>query len=176
MEQKCIFCAIVNKQIPANITYEDEKVLAFLDINPLAEGHTLIIPKNHAENIFDIPRVDLTHILTVAQTIANKMKETIYAEGVDLFQASGQAADQQVPHFHLHIIPRRNADQLGLNEWWRSRIQKIEPVRLDELVEKLKTEKIEKITRSRKAPGERIRTKRRSKEDVYWIKRAMQLT
>ena len=176
MEQKCIFCAIASKQIPSSVIYEDEKVLGFLDINPLTEGHTLVIPKYHAENVFDISEEDLKHISAVAQRIADKMREAINAEGVDLFQASGQAADQQVPHFHLHVIPRKTGDQLSLHEWWVSQIKKVEPEKLNELARQLATEEIKEVTKSRKPPGERIRTKRRSKEDVYWIKRATQLT
>jgi len=172
MEQKCVFCAIVNKQIPASIIYEDEKVLAFLDINPLTEGHTLVIPKNHAENIFDISEENLKHISIVAQKIANKMKEVMHAEGVNLIQASGQAADQQVSHFHLHIIPRKNTDQLGLHEYWISKIQKAEPDKLSELAEKLRIEKIEEVTKEEDKPKER----ERSKEEIFWIKRRMQLT
>jgi len=175
MEQKCIFCAIASKQIPASTIYEDEKVLAFLDINPLTEGHTLVIPKYHAENIFDISEKDLKHISTVAQGIANKMKEVLYAEGVDLFQASGQAADQQVPHFHLHIIPRKTGDQLGLHEWWTNRMQRSEPKKLNELAERLKTDSIGKVTE----PVRKVRKpkeKKKSKDDVFCIKRAVQLT
>jgi histidine triad (HIT) family protein len=177
MADRCIFCAITVKQIPANIIYEDEKVLAFLDINPLTEGHTLVIPKNHAENIFDISKEDLKHISVVGQKIAIKMKEAIYADGVDLIQASGQAADQQVPHFHLHVIPRKNEDQLGLREWWVSRTQKIGPERLSELAEKLKTVRIEEVARTaEKTEVKKPKEKKRTKEDVFWIKRAMELT
>jgi histidine triad (HIT) family protein len=180
MEQRCIFCAIANKQIPANIIYEDERVLAFLDINPLTEGHTLVIPKYHAENIFDISKEDLKHISVVAQKIANRMKEVIYAEGVDLVQASGQAADQQVPHFHLHIIPRKDGDQLGLHEWWVSKIKKLGPEKLNELAGMLKTERVEGAVRLEESTlvkkPRKPREKKRSKEDVFWIKRAMELT
>jgi len=172
MEQKCVFCAIASKQIPASIIYEDEKVIGFLDINPLTEGHTLIIPKHHVENVFDISEEDLKHISAVAQRIADKMREAINAEGVDLFQASGQAADQQVPHFHLHVIPRKTGDQLSLHEWWVSQIKKVEPDKLNELARKLATEEIKEVSKSEEKPKE----KERSKEDVYWIKRAMQLT
>jgi histidine triad (HIT) family protein len=177
MEQKCIFCAIAVKQIPANIIYEDERTLAFLDINPLAEGHTLVIPKHHAESVFDISEVDLKHILVVAQKIANKMRVAIHADGVDLIQASGQAADQQVPHFHLHVIPRKNEDQLGLREWWVSKMKKVEPERMNELAGKLKTERIGEIRQTvEKTTIKKPKGKRRNKEDVFWIKRAMELT
>ena len=172
MEQKCVFCAIASRQIPASIIYEDEKVIGFLDINPLTEGHTLVITKHHVENVFDISEEDLKHISAVAQRIADKMREAINAEGVDLFQASGQAADQQVPHFHLHVIPRKTGDQLSLHEWWVSQIKKVEPDKLNELARKLATEEIKEVTKSEEKP----KPKERSKEDTYWIKRAMQLT
>lgn len=173
MEQKCVFCAIASRQIPASVVYEDEKVLGFLDINPLTEGHTLVIPKNHAVNIFDISAEDLKHILLVAQKISNNMKNAIQAEGVDLVQASGETADQTVPHFHLHIIPRKTDDKLDLRQWWVSRAQQVNPARLKELAERLRTEKIEESGHVEKTEE---KPKERSKEDTYWIKRAMQLT
>jgi len=174
MEQKCLFCAIANKQIPANIIYEDEKVLAFLDINPLTEGHTLIIPKKHAENIFDISEENLKHISIVAKKIANTMKENIGAEGVDLIQASGEAADQQVPHFHLHVVPRKSTDQLGLHQWWVSRTQKGEPDKLGNIAGRLKN--VEMLYPRFEEKVKKPKEKKKSKKDVYWIKRAVQLT
>ena len=173
--QDCIFCKIVGKQIPASIVYEDERTLAFLDINPLTEGHTLIIPKIHAENIFDIPAEDLKHISVVAQQISDKMKESIDAAGVDLIQASGVAADQTVPHFHLHIIPRKDGDNLQLRDWWLSKAQKSETQKLLEIAKKLQTEKIEEEQKKveEKIPEEK--PKERSKEEAEWIKRELEI-
>ena len=172
--QDCIFCKIIRKEIPASLVYEDESVLGFLDINPLTEGHTLVIPKNHATNIFDIPADDLKHITTVAQQISNKMKESINAEGVDLVQASGEAADQTVPHFHMHVIPRKSDDKLDLRQWWVSRVQQADPAKLKEIAEKLKTEKIEETPK----PVEKVeepKPKERSKEEVEWVRRELGL-
>ncbi len=174
MQQDCLFCKIVSKQLPANIIYEDEKVLAFLDINPLTEGHTLVIPKTHAESVFDIDAEYLKHLTTVTQKIANKMKEVGHAEGVDLVNANGQAADQTVSHFHMHIIPRKSGDGLQFREWWVSRVQKVDPQKLVELANKLKTEKVEEKPKiEEKFPEEK--PKERSKEEVEWVKRELDI-
>ena len=173
MDPNCLFCKIVSKQIPASLVYEDESVLGFLDINPLTEGHTLVIPKNHALNIFDIPAEDLKHISVVAQKISNNMKNVIQTEGVDLVQASGKAADQTVDHFHMHIIPRKTDDGLDLRQWWMSRAQQADPLKLKEIAEKLKTEKIEEAPKPVEKVEEPKPQKERSKEEVEWIKREL---
>lgn len=173
MEQKdCLFCRIASKQLPANVIYEDEKVLAFLDINPLTEGHTLVIPKTHAESVFDIDAEYLKHLTAVAQKIANKMKETGQAEGLDLVQANGEAGDQTVFHFHLHIIPRKSGDGLQLREWWVSRVQKVDQKKMAELANKLKTEKVEEPEKIEEKVEE-PKPRERSKAEIEWVKRQM---
>jgi histidine triad (HIT) family protein len=95
--------------------YEDDFVLAFLDINPVAPGHTLIIPKKHFENIFADEEEYLKRIILVAQKISQKIKKEGIGEGVNLYQANGSTAEQVVPHFHLHVIPRNSGDAIDLN-------------------------------------------------------------
>lgn len=112
----CIFCKIVDKEIPAFRIYEDEFVLAFLDINPAAMGHTLVIPKKHFENVFDIEEGYLEKIILVSQKIAKKMKDEMGVEGVNFYHASGRAAEQSVLHFHLHIIPRNAGDSIDFTK------------------------------------------------------------
>ncbi|MDD4624932.1 MAG: HIT family protein [Candidatus Paceibacterota bacterium] len=114
----CIFCKIIKGEVPAVKVYEDEKTFAFLELNPLAEGHTLLIPKNHASDIFDIDSEDLKALAAAAKKISLKMKESFKAEGVNLVQRSGKAAEQGVFHFHLHIIPRKAGDNIDMDRWW----------------------------------------------------------
>jgi histidine triad (HIT) family protein len=106
----CIFCRIAQKQLPANLVYEDEKAMAFLDIRPLNEGHTLIIPKLHYENIFDIPQELIMHVHGVTKRVALAVKKATQADGISIMQQNGKAAGQEIFHLHVHVIPRR-ADQ-----------------------------------------------------------------
>jgi histidine triad (HIT) family protein len=102
----CIFCRIAQKQLPANLVYEDEKAMAFLDIRPLNEGHTLIIPKLHYENIFDIPKELIMHVHGVTKRVALAVKKATQADGISIMQQNGKAAGQEIFHLHVHIIPR----------------------------------------------------------------------
>ena len=108
----CIFCKIVQNQIPASVVYEDERVLAFLDIKPLNEGHTLVIPKAHYENIFDIPSSLIKYVHGVTKQIAFAVKKTTNADGISIIQQNGKAAGQDVFHLHVHIIPRYEGQKL----------------------------------------------------------------
>lgn len=101
-----IFTKIISKEIAADIIYEDEHVLAFLDIRPINKGHTLVVPKKVFENIFDADTVVLGHMMAVAQKIARALLETVGAAGVNLHMNNGEVAGQEVPHAHLHVIPR----------------------------------------------------------------------
>ena len=109
---KCVFCEIVKGNSPYSRIYEDEHVLAFLDINPVTENHTLIIPKNHYVNLYDIPENELKHLLVAAKRITLQFQNDHGAQGVNVLHASGVEAHQSVLHFHLHIIPRKQGDEL----------------------------------------------------------------
>jgi histidine triad (HIT) family protein len=102
----CIFCKIAQKKVPASHVYEDEQVLAFLDIRPLNQGHTLIIPKKHYENIFEIPIKLNSYLHGIAKQVALAVRKTVEADGISIIQQNGEAADQEIPHLHVHIIPR----------------------------------------------------------------------
>ncbi len=106
-----IFTKIINREIPAHIVYEDELVLAFLDISPVNHGHTLIIPKEPFVNIFDADPEIFAHMHKVGQKIANALKATGLADGVNLVTNNGEAAGQEVFHSHLHVIPRHSGDK-----------------------------------------------------------------
>ena len=111
-EDSCIFCRIAQKQLPASSVYEDEKVMAFLDIRPLNEGHTLVIPKAHYENVFDVPRELNAYIHGVTKQIAIAVKKAMNADGISIIQQNGKAANQDVPHLHVHVIPRYNGQKM----------------------------------------------------------------
>ncbi len=113
----CIFCAIVAGEIPAIKVYEDEEVLAFMDIAPANPGHTLVIPKQHYRNIFDMPTEIGSKIMQAAILIANAIRTALKPDGLNLFQSNEAAGFQTVFHFHLHLIPRWEGDPLRLP--WR---------------------------------------------------------
>jgi histidine triad (HIT) family protein len=116
--EDCIFCKIVKGDIPCFKVYEDERVLAFEDINPISEGHTLVIPKKHAENLWDIPAEDLTAVQMAAKKIINGIKGALKPTGVAALQLNGKGANQVVMHYHLHLIPRISGKpSLPMTEW-----------------------------------------------------------
>jgi histidine triad (HIT) family protein len=130
----CVFCKIVKGEIKSYTVYEDNTVKAILDINPINEGHTLVIPKDHYTDIFDIDEKVLKDIISAAKRLAKKYKTMLNADGVNLVQSSGEAAQQEVPHFHLHIVPRYKGD--GLNIWFHKERKK--EIDLDKVFERLK--------------------------------------
>lgn len=101
-----IFKKIIDRKIPADIVYEDEHTLAFLDIHPAKKGHTLVIPKKEFENIFDGDAESLGHMMATAQKVARALVASLGAQGVNIHMNNGKEAGQEVPHAHLHIIPR----------------------------------------------------------------------
>ena len=111
----CIFCRIVSRDVPSYILTEDEDCLAFMDVNPVASGHALIIPKHHSENIFDIPPAVLQRLMTTVQRVAQAVNAVLLPDGINLLQANGAGAAQSVPHFHIHVIPRWTGDDLSMN-------------------------------------------------------------
>ena len=106
-----IFTKIINREIPAEIIYEDKVVLAFLDINPVNHGHALVIPKIPFVNVFDGDAEVLAHMMKVGQKIALAQKTAGLADGVNFVINNGDAAGQEVFHSHLHIIPRKVGDE-----------------------------------------------------------------
>lgn len=118
----CTFCRIVKKEINVETIHEDELVIAFLDKNPVSKGHTLIIPKQHVENVFDISEDVLRRITEVAKLLAERSRKELGATGVNLLHASGKDAQQSLFHFHFHLVPRYPNDSLDL--WIHSRDQK----------------------------------------------------
>ena len=104
----CIFCKIVEKQIPSSCIYEDEHVMAFLDLSQVTKGHTLIIPKKHYDNFSECDSEVLAHLMKVAQMLSKRIVERLNAQGMNILSNINEVAGQSVFHFHLHLIPRYN--------------------------------------------------------------------
>jgi len=109
----CIFCAIVDGEIPGRIVYEDETVLAFLDANPLAAGHTLVIPKNHYHRLDDVPSDVASELYAAIHEIVPAAEDAVDAPASTVAFNNGEAAGQEVPHVHCHIVPRMEGDGGG---------------------------------------------------------------
>ena len=111
----CIFCGIVNGEIPSSKIYEDKYTVAFLDIANDVDGHTVVIPKNHITNILECDDETLFHLMKIVKLVSKHYTDNCGYQGVNLLNASGEAAQQSVPHFDIHLIPRRADD--GINAW-----------------------------------------------------------
>ncbi|MBP9761328.1 MAG: HIT family protein [Candidatus Magasanikbacteria bacterium] len=113
--ESCIFCQIVEKKIPAHVIFEDDTVLAFLDIYPKTKGHTLLIPKMHAETVLDVPKETLRHIGGLSQDIALALKQACGFDGITVLNSNGAIAQQEIPHYHMHLIPRYSGEAQRLS-------------------------------------------------------------
>lgn len=114
MSSDCIFCKIIKGDLPSYKVYEDENVLAFLDIRPVNAGHTLVVPKNHSENIFDIAAKDWAAVAEAVRKLAIAIEKGVGADGVNIAMNNREHAGQVVHHPHVHIIPRFKGDGLKL--------------------------------------------------------------
>lgn len=110
----CIFCEIIKGNIPCYKVYEDDVCLAFLDISQATIGHTLIVPKNHYQNVFELDENTASHLGKVAIKIATNLKEKLNLEALNILNNNGEKAGQTVNHFHIHLIPRYNNDDLTI--------------------------------------------------------------
>ncbi len=114
MDSNCIFCKIINKEIPSKVVYEDSDFLAMLDIAPATKGHVLIVPKEHAETLSDLSDDKASKILVLAKKIIVAMQKVHNFTDYNIIQNNGRIAGQSVNHFHLHLIPRYSVDEVGL--------------------------------------------------------------
>ncbi|WP_393972005.1 HIT family protein [Oxyplasma meridianum] len=108
----CVFCRIVQRVEPAFTVYEDKHVMAFLDNNPFSVGHTLVIPKRHFINMFDMDEDTLCEVIAVVHTLVKRYEKKMGMSGVDILNLNGSDGQQTVYHFHMHIIPRTKDDHL----------------------------------------------------------------
>ena len=106
----CIFCKIASGEIPSRTVYEDEKFRVILDMGPAAKGHALVLPKDHYQDLFEIPEETAAEAVIIGKRTAEKIRKALKADGYNLVQNNGAAAGQTVPHFHLHLIPRYEGD------------------------------------------------------------------
>lgn len=116
MDQTCIFCRIAAGLAPAFVVEEDDRTMAFMDINPVSRGHVLVVPRQHSTDLLDIQHEDLTATAATAQRVAIRISEVLHADGFNLLNCSGTAAWQTVFHFHIHVIPRYRHD--GVRPPW----------------------------------------------------------
>ena len=133
-DEPCIFCKIVRKQAPASIVYEDETVMVFLDIRPLNIGHTLVIPKAHCVDIFDIPETLQSQVHKVTKQVSFAVKKATNADGISIIQQNGKAAGQDIFHLHVHVVPRFEGQKLPPF----SDLKEVERAKLDGLAKKIR--------------------------------------
>ncbi len=111
----CIFCKIISGDIPSRKVFEDKWTLSFMDVAKDVDGHILVVPKTHAKNILDCDEETLAHVMNTVKRISNHLVNRCGYAGVNLLNASDECAGQSVPHFHIHIIPRKPND--GIDAW-----------------------------------------------------------
>jgi len=111
----CIFCSIVAGDAPAHRVYEDERVLIFMDLFPAHAGHTLIIPKRHGENLFEVAPEDLDAVIRQSKALAEALRTVLRPDGIAVVQLNGAAAGQTVFHYHMHLIPRMEGEPFGVH-------------------------------------------------------------
>jgi histidine triad (HIT) family protein len=133
-DDSCIFCKIVAEQAPSSVLYEDDVVLAFMDIRPLSMGHALVIPKAHYADIFDIPIKELAAVHVASKAVAAAVKKATGADGISIIEQNGKAAGQDVFHLHVHVVPRFNNVKLPAF----SDLKVVERSMLDAMAEKIR--------------------------------------
>ena len=114
MSDGCVFCDIARATSPASLVYQDDTVIAFMDIQPITQGHMLVVPREHAVLMTDINETSAMRTFRIARKLAGVARTTLGATGVNILVMDGEAAFQDVPHFHVHVIPRYAKDGFGL--------------------------------------------------------------
>lgn len=107
----CIFCKIANGEIPSRTLYEDEDFRVIMDLAPATKGHALILPKEHADNLYELPEESAAKVLVIAKKMVEKITDKMQCDGFNLVQNNGEVAGQTVSHFHMHLIPRYREDR-----------------------------------------------------------------
>ena len=161
MEQKCLFCAIVNKEVPAKIVHEDENCVAILDIAPRSTGMTLVIPRRHVKD-FDKHGELSKRVFSSALTVAEKIRQALQPNDISM-----AIIPSELQHFHIRLYPVYE-NEVPLIE---NQARKVTEEELDSVAEKIKS-----VTIERKERPKEVKKGKRTKEDTFWIKRAMELT
>lgn len=136
MQENCVFCKIIRGELPCDKLYEDDRVIAFLDISPTVKGHTLVVPKEHHVSLTTLPDDYRAQLMTVAPTIAAALMRAVDGDGFNLLLSNGECAGQVVPHVHLHVMPRRTDDAFSL---WPPTSVEYDANEKDDLLEKTRT-------------------------------------
>jgi len=139
----CLVCRIIRKEEPVGLIYEDADTVVFPFMFPLTEGHVIVAPKQHFADIFEADPESLAKMMAVVRAVSRKMRLALGINAANLINNSGQTAGQDVFHFHMHVIPRRPADQLNLKEWWLSKARAADRKQLDDLRAKLEFGRLE---------------------------------
>ncbi|WP_343210199.1 HIT family protein [Anaerolentibacter hominis] len=135
-EDNCIFCKIAAGEIPSMTIYEDENFRVIFDIAPASRGHAIILPKNHAANIYELSEEDCSKVFVVAAKVARAMKKVLNCDGMNVLQNNGEIAGQTVFHFHVHLIPRYKDDTVTIT--WKQGEADMEE--LEQIADKIKEE------------------------------------
>jgi histidine triad (HIT) family protein len=135
VKKDCIFCKIANGEIPSATIFENEEFRVVLDVGPATKGHALILTKNHYDNIFEIDEQTAGRLFSLASIVAKAMKKTLNCDGMNVLQNNGTIAGQTVFHFHLHLIPRYEGDQVQIT-WPQGEITEEEKDQLVQLIKK----------------------------------------
>jgi len=145
-QQQCLFCGIAHKQVPSYIIYEDDKIIAILDINPLTSGHVLLFPKEHYPVFQAIPQDVMDHLSKAIRLISNTMLKALKATGTNIYNANGVVAGQKAPHVIIHIVPRYDSD--GINSFFiptvatdKEKMEKLREVFVDKIKDMNSTQK-----------------------------------
>ena len=131
--EKTVFMKIIDRELPANIVYEDDETLAFMDISPNAPGHTLVIPKKPVVNIFDADDATLAAVMRTVRIVAPAVRDAANARGVHINSNHGEEAGQVVPHLHFHIIPRHSRDEFS---FWKT--QGVDPAVTQDISDRIR--------------------------------------
>ena len=129
----CVFCSIINHEIPSKVVYEDDQILAILDISQVTKGHTLVMPKRHVDNLLECDDETAAHLIQVVKRLAKQIQDRTGAQGVNILNNNGEIAGQTVNHLHFHIIPRYSENDVFVCEFKES-----ENLDLDEVLELVK--------------------------------------
>jgi len=132
--QSCEFCRLVKKEDDTSIIFEDDRTMAFMDIRPVNDGHTLVIPKAHYENIYDIPEDEIAYVYRIVKKVASAIKQSIKPDGISITQHNGRAAMQRIFHLHVHVIPRYEGQRFPRPD----ELSAAEREKLDEIATKIR--------------------------------------
>ena len=137
---ECIFCQIIRKEAPANIVYEDEQVVAFLSNRPVNEGHTLVVPKKHYENIYEISEEEAAYLFKIVKRVVHAVRDATGAEGIRIVQNNGEAAGQVVFHLHVHVVPMKPHNRFSHDGAFRDPTNQRSVDSLEQDAEKIRTQ------------------------------------